>query len=275
MARLLGFLLAALSLFAGAPRRVVSQTVGTDELLLALADPDQIASLSNFARDPRYSPVAREAARFPALRASDPESILAHKPDLVLVASFTRAETRLLLQRARVPLLCFDRMESFQDLCEDARRLGAALGHPDRAEALIRQWRQREQALRARLAGVRPTRVLAAAVYPFSAGKNTSFQDICDHAGAVNTAAEAGLDGHQPTPGEKVLTWNVEVLVASGDDGENAQSRLREIPPYKFMPALRQGRLVMMPGPLMAATGPHRLDAYEFLAKALHPERFR
>jgi len=32
---------------AGPPRRVVSQTVGTDELLLALADPAQIAALSH------------------------------------------------------------------------------------------------------------------------------------------------------------------------------------------------------------------------------------
>ena len=34
-----------------APVRVVSQTVGTDELLLALAEPEQVAALSHLARE--------------------------------------------------------------------------------------------------------------------------------------------------------------------------------------------------------------------------------
>jgi iron complex transport system substrate-binding protein len=36
----------------GAEVRVVSQSVGTDELLLALAEPGQIAALSHLANDP-------------------------------------------------------------------------------------------------------------------------------------------------------------------------------------------------------------------------------
>ena len=44
------------------------------------------------------------------------------------------------------------------------------------------------------------------------------FQDLCDHAGALNVATEAGLKGHAPTPSEKLLVWNVEVLVAAGDE---------------------------------------------------------
>jgi len=41
------------------------------------------------------------------------------------------------------------------------------------------------------------------------------------------------------------------------------------------MEALRKGRLVELPGPLMSATSQARLDAYEALARALHPEAFR
>ena len=40
------------------------------------------------------------------------------------------------------------------------------------------------------------------------------------------------------------------------------------------MPALKQGRLVQLPGSLMAATSQARIDAYEWLARALHPQRF-
>jgi iron complex transport system substrate-binding protein len=272
--RFLALLLSAALLFGAPPRRVVSQTVGTDELLLALADSTQIAALSHLARDPAFSPVAREAERFPALKDSDAESVLRFRPDLVLAASYTRPETLALLRRAKVPLLILERFETLEDTRANIRRLGSRLGREAEAEALLARMQARTDALRGRLAGAAPVRVLAASVFPFTAGSDTTFQDLCDHAGALNVAAEAGLKGHQPTPAEAVLGWRAEVLVASGEDPAIA-SRLAQIPPYKFLPALKAGRVVRIPGPLMSATGHHRLDAYEALARALHPERFK
>ena len=105
----LSLLIIALPLSAARPQRVVSQAVGTDELLLALADPDQIAALSHISHDGQFNPVAAAAKRFPALHDSDAESVLRFRPDLVLVASFTRPETLALLRRAGVRLVVLDR----------------------------------------------------------------------------------------------------------------------------------------------------------------------
>ena len=272
---LLTFLLVLPALLgAGSPRRVVSQTVGTDDLLMALADPGQIAALSHLARDPRYSPWAGEARRWPCLRNGEAEDVLRLRPDLVLVASYTQPETVALLRRAKVPVLLLDRFESLEDLYANARRIGQALGRSAQAEQVIRQWQGRVAALAGRLKGLRPVRVLAVGFYPFTAGSGTTFQDICDHAGALNVAAEQGLKGHAPTPGERVLTWQVDALVAPWEPGMDLQARLRDLPPYKFMQAFRQGRVVALPGALMASTSQARLDAYEWLARALHPEVF-
>lgn len=257
------------------PQRVVSQTVGTDDLLLAIAEPRQIAALSHLAQDERYSPSFQEAKRFPHLANSDAESVLRLRPDLVIATSYTEVEVLNLLRRAKVNLLVIERYETLDDLYTNARRIGKALRREARAEELIRQWKARVEALRVRLQGVKPVRVLAVGLYPFTAGAGTTFQDICDHAGALNVAAEAGLKGHAPTPGEQVLAWRTEVLVAPGEPGFDMKARLMELPPYKFLPALKQGRLVELPGSLMAATSQARIDGYEALARALHPERFR
>ncbi len=259
----------------GMPSRVVSQTVGTDELLLALADPSQIAALSHLAKDPAFSPVAKAAEGYSCLRTSDAESILKFHPDLVLIASYTRAETKALLLRTGVKLLVLEKFENLEDLYANARLIGRALGHPDRAETAILKWQQRVSALQSKLKGVRPVRVLPASTFPFTAGADTTFQDVCEHSGALNVAAEAGLKGHQPTPTEKLLTWKIEVLVASGEEGTRVIERLRELPSYTFLPAMRAGRVVLVSGPCMASTAQARLDAYEELARALHPERFR
>ena len=272
----LTFLLTLPALVAGGvPHAVVSQTVGTDDLLMAIAAPGQIAALSHLSRDGRYSPTARQAANYPSLRTGDAEDILRLRPDLVLVASYSLPETVTLLKRAKVPLVILDHFNSLEDLYRNARTIGQALGRSELAEQLIRQWQARVLELDRRLRAAKPVRVLAVGFYPYTAGAGTTFQDICDHAGALNVAAEAGLQGHAPTPAEKILTWKVDVLVAPGEEGMDVRARLQGLAPYKFMAALRQGRLVLLPAALMASTSQARLDAYEWLAKALHPEAFR
>jgi iron complex transport system substrate-binding protein len=265
--------LLALPLSAARPTRVVSQAVGTDELLLALADPGQIAALSHISHDGRFSPVAAEAKRFPAIQDSDAESVLRYRPDLVLAAGFTRPETLALLKRAGVRLVVMDRYETLEDVYASIRILGRELGQEARAEALVARSQARVAALSQRLKGVRPVRVVSAGVYPFTSGLGTTFQDLCEHAGALNVAAEAGLRGHAPTPSEKLLVWNIEALVGSGDDGTRAL--LAGVPHYRALPAFKAGRLVIIPGPMMSSVSHHRIEAYETLAKALHPERFR
>lgn len=271
--RLLALLLALLSsAWAAAPRRVVSQAVGTDELLLALAAPGQIAALSHLSQDPQFSPVAAEARKHPAMKDSDAESALRFRPDLVLAASYTRPETLALLRRAGVRLVVLDRFDTLEDVYGSLRLLGRELGREAQAEALIAQCRSRVAALAGRLQGARPVRVLSAGIYPFTSGTGTTFQDLCDHAGALNVAAEAGLKGHAPTPSERLLVWNAEVLVAAGDASVKAQ--LAAIPHYRALPAFKAGRLVVLPGAMLSSVSHHRIAAYEALAKALHPERF-
>jgi iron complex transport system substrate-binding protein len=263
----------ALPLAAARPQRVVSQSVGTDELLLAMADPGQIAALSHISHDAEFSPVAEAAKRFPAIKDSDAESVLRFRPDLVLAASFTRPETLALLKRAGVRLVVLDRFDTLEDVYASLRILGRELGQEGRAEAVIAQCQGRVGALAARLKGVQPVRVLSAGIYPFTSGAGTTFQDLCDHAGALNTATEAGLKGHAPTPSEKLLVWNVEVLVAAGDESVRAQ--LAAIPHYRLLPAFKAGHVVVIPGPMMSSVSHHRIAAYEALARALHPQRFR
>lgn len=265
-------LLVSAFLLGGAPKRVVSQTVGTDELLLDLAEPSQIVALSHLSRDPEYSAVHREAARYPQLVQGDAETILRHRPDLVLVSSYTRPELLAQLQRSGTRVFRFDHFNTLEEVYAGLRTLGNLLGVPAKAEALIQACQARVGGLAARLRGVAPKRVLVPSVYGFTAGKDTTFQDLCDHAGALNVAAEAGLVGHAPTPSEGVLTWKVDALVLSREDSFD---KIRGIAPYKFMEVTKARRFVTIPGVYLSSVTHHRIAGYEALAKALHPERFR
>ena len=275
MRQILLILLTGALAFAGAPKRVVSQTVGTDEMLMALADPGQIAALSVLARDPDYCSDASAAAKLPQLSASDAEAILSFHPDLVLMASYSKPETVAQVRRAGVAVILMDRFDSFDDTCADLREIGRAVGHEERAEALIANMKARVAALEARLRGVAPTRLLAPSSYGYIAGSGTTFDDLCQRAGALNVAAEAGYKGHAPIPAEKILAWKVDDLVLEGTDRATALGRLLQTAPFKYMEAARAGRCVMLPESLLSTVSQHRVDAYESLAKELHPERFK
>jgi iron complex transport system substrate-binding protein len=270
--------------------RVVSQTVGTDELLLALAETGQIAALSHLATTAEYAVLAREAAAYPRISSGDSETILRHRPTLVLFANYSRVELIAQVRRSGVTVLIFDRYATLSDVYANLRILGRALGGgaPERAEALIARCETRLAALREKLRGVRPVKVVSATTYGLVSGAGTTFQDLCDHAGAENLATTlGGLSGHAPEPTEKMLGWPVEQVVVGldpeaqgmADDGPAARERalapLRKIPPYMFMDAVKKGRAVVLPAAYLGCVSHLRIDGYEALAKALHPEAMR
>jgi len=261
------------------PKRVVSQAVGTDDILLALADPGQIAALSHLSHDPLYAPDAALAKRHPKLGSSSAEDILRFKPDLVLMASFSSPESVAIIRKSGVRLYILEKYETLDDVYESLRQVGNLLGQAKRADALIVSCRARVGAIETALKGAKPKRVVSAGVYPYISGSDTSFQDLCDHAGAVNVAAEAGIKGVVPIPAEKLLSWDIEVLVGPtehrpGESGPKLRDRMKGVAPFRYLKAYREGRVVEIPGALFGATSHHRIAAYEALARALHPERF-
>lgn len=267
---------AAVAWGAPEPVRVVSQTVGTDELLLALAEPGQIAALSHLSRNPVFSATAKEAEAYPQLVLGDSETVLRHAPTLVLVTDYSRAELVEQIRRAGIRVLVFDRYKTLDDVYANLRMLARELGAEAKAEALIADCEARVGALRDKLRDCKPVRILAPSIYGMLAGADTTFQDLCDHAGAENIAATVGgLRGHASAPSERMLTWPIEVLVISGTDKDTALEPFRGLLPYKLMPSVREGRAVVMPENLMACVSHHRIDGYERLARLLHPEAFR
>ena len=274
------FALSAVLAWASPPVaiRVVSQTVGSDELLLALAEPAQVAALSELADNPNYSAVAAQAAAFPRIPpAGDAESILRHRPTLVLCADYSRTELVTQLRRAGVPVLIFDHYTSLDDAFANLRRLARELGPAaeTRAETLIAEGQARVGRLQVALAGVAPKRVIAPSTYGVMAGDRTTFQDLCDYAGATNLGATlGGLHGHQPPPREKMLTWPIDAVVLDGPDLTAALAVFKKLPPYAFLPAVCEGRAVRIESYQLSCVSHRRIDGYEQLARALHPEAF-
>jgi iron complex transport system substrate-binding protein len=252
--------------------------VGTDELLLAVAEPAQIAALSHLSRDPVYSVVAEEAKKYPQIAQGDAETVLKFAPTLVLFADYSRTELVEQVRRSGVRIIVFDHYKTLDDALANLRLLARELGPAAtaRADRIVVDCQTRVRALQEKLRGVAKVRVIAPSTYGVIGGADTTFQDLCDHAGAINLADTLGhLHGHEAPPNEQMLSWPIDKLVVSGTNLEKALAPYRTLPPYQFMAAVRESRAVMIDECLISSVTHHRVEGYEQLARALHPEVFK
>jgi iron complex transport system substrate-binding protein len=141
--------MAAVPAWAEAPRRIVSFNLCADQLVVALADSDQIAGLSPYAQDRHLSVVAERARQFQTLDWSA-EGTVALGPDLVLVGPNDRRETRRMLDDLKIPVIDVALVTDLAAARAQILALAARLGHPDRGEAMVRML----DAARSRLAAV-------------------------------------------------------------------------------------------------------------------------
>src|SRR4051794_16773201 len=141
---LLGLLIAGNA--GAAPGRVVSLDYCADQFLLKLADRAQILALSPDAGKP-FSYMAAEAAGIPEVR-SRAEDVLVLQPDLVIRSYGGGANAAALFRRAGVPVVQLAFSTGFESVNENALKIGEALGHPERGQALAADFAARLAAVR-------------------------------------------------------------------------------------------------------------------------------
>lgn len=175
---------------AAKPQRILSMNQCTDLLVLQLVPKGRIAGVTYLAKEGARS-LFPGAADGVALNYGTPEDIIKFRPDLILTGDFSLAVTRRLAHEVGAPIVEVKSTRTFDDVRRNLRQVGAAVGEPARAEALIRQMDMRLAGLAAH-PPARPVRVVAwdgGATVP---GTDTFANRIFAAAGAVNIAAQPG-----------------------------------------------------------------------------------
>jgi iron complex transport system substrate-binding protein len=121
---------------AGAALRVASLNLCTDELLLALADPEQIVSVTHLAQQEAETPLWREARRHP-MNDGSLVSAARHRPTLVLGMGGGAGDRLRIAERLGIRTVDLPFAASLEDVEAGIRTVAAALGREQRGEALI------------------------------------------------------------------------------------------------------------------------------------------
>lgn len=207
--RLSGFLLLLL-LFTGgaaaagaAPKKVTSANLCTDQLLLFLADPEQIASVSHLSLEPSSSYMAEAAKQYP-INHSLIEELLAQQPDLIVTGAFTQRSMVELMRKLGYRVEVFNPAASIEEIHQNIRRMAQLLGQEPRGTALIEQMDRRiEQATTALTDEAIPALFYQPRGY--TSGKGTLHDEALTLTGWRNISAELGIIGYNAIDLETVL----------------------------------------------------------------------
>ncbi|MGL4262474.1 MAG: ABC transporter substrate-binding protein [Afipia sp.] len=269
-----------LSLFAvqgahadGPPKRIVSFNLCADQLLLALADPGQIAGLSPYAVNPLLSVMTDKAASFPRLD-WDAESVVNLAPDLVLGGPSHRP-IHAMLSAMGIRVVDVELIRNLADARRQAIEVGKLVGHPERGEALARQIEQAE----ARLSAVALKPPLTALVIQregYREGPASLASGMLSIAGLRPPQREsAGAGGFMSAQQggfvslEHLLTDGPDVLVLQDPPREAQDQGALFITHPALLARYGANRRIDLPERYTLCGGPPLLQGLDYLAKAI------
>ena len=128
---------------------IASLNLCTDEYLLLLARPQEVASISFLAQDPLESPLWKEARRHPSNRGSL-EDVLRKRPNIVLTMGGGGRASSLIAKRLGIRAVDLRPVSALDDVVFNFKAVAAALGEPQRAAPWVGRL--------ARLRATRPAR---------------------------------------------------------------------------------------------------------------------
>ncbi len=237
--------------------RVASINLCTDQLLMALADPQQILGLSPFSRDPLQSWDAVKAAQFPRL-SGEAEDVLVLRPDIVVAGDYTKRTTRALLKDKGLRVEEFTYPRSLDEVKVQMRRMGELVGHPERAADDIAKLDTAIADAR-KAAAQKPARVLVLSRRGFVTGGDSLANSLLQAVGLKNAAGEFGFASGGFASIETIISLKPDLLLVSDNSTiaeDEGQAFLLHPALEKFYPASKRialpERLTVCGGPMLS-----------------------
>jgi ABC-type Fe3+-hydroxamate transport system substrate-binding protein len=249
---------------AASAQRIVSLVPSATELLLELGAARRIVGRTDYDTDPRIA----DAVSLGRTMSASVESVLTLTPDLVIESSYARwPASAEVLKQAHVAKLTTN-LQTIDDVLSLIDTLGVRIDAPERAAQLRWTLKDAELELRRTLPAEQPTAVYLVWPDPPRTVSSTSYlAEVMALAGLRNAFDDVQAEWPEISL-EAILQRDPDYIVV-GTDVPGTARRLRELPAWTSLRAVRNDRIVEVPAALFHRPGPRVTDAAWWLRGAL------
>lgn len=266
------------------PQHIVSLTLGSDEILLALVDKSRITALTQYADDAGISNIAGEAASIKGRAVMDKsENIIALQPDLIILDTWADANIVKQFRDAGINVYTFKTPNNIDEQKAVIKELAQVVG-ADAKGREITDWMDAKLAeVEDKLAALKPEQKLKVMDYGElgSSGAGTNFDDIVTRAGLINVVSAAGMKGWPVVPKEKIIEFNPDIIILPSwyYDAKNSfdsmKGKFTGDASFQTVNAIKEGRIISISNPHISAISQYVVLAVEDVARAAYPELFK
>jgi iron complex transport system substrate-binding protein len=258
------------------PQRVMTLSVGYDEMTLAIVDKSRIAAISKYTADPTISNVADQVAGIP-IYGKGAEQVIAAKPDLVVADPFTDQDLVRQVQGAGITVAVTDLVDAYDGFVGSIRVLAYLYGEDARGDALIRDINDRLariDAVVAKHASEPKPHILLLQGNAYVAGADSNMDGIIRRAGGVNVAAENGISGTKQISLESIIAMNPDTIIIPGPMAKypEAFAQVTANPALASVPAVVNKRIFSVTDTYLFTLSQWNVRAMEEIAALLYPK---
>lgn len=266
------------------PEKIVSLTLGTDEMLLSLVDPVRILSLTKFVDDPGISNAVDKAKAVKLRTESNAEQVISIGPDLVFVDTWATPEFVKQVRDAGINVYQFKTPSGVDEQREVIPELANVVGEKQKGDELAAWMDKKLKAVEDRLKNLKPENRLSVLSYDelgCTSGQGTNFDSIAQKAGLINLASKEGMKLWPKLSREEMVKLNPDLMVLPSwfyDTTRTVKTftdGIRNDPSLASVKAVKNNRLLILPNPHMSAISQYVVLGVEDLAKAAYPDLFK
>ena len=191
---------------------IASMNLCTDQLVLLLADEDQILSLSYLSHDGKSSVYADKARAYPTNRGLA-EEVYILKPDVTVTGTYSNWTAATMLEQLGMQVERFEPAYKIDDIRANILAMGDIIGQQEKAARIIADFDKRLAQLQSN-SPYRPRAALYAA-NGYTSGKSSLAHHILDTAGFANIGAELGYDYGAKLAIESLLMTAPDIIISN------------------------------------------------------------
>jgi iron complex transport system substrate-binding protein len=250
------------------PQRIVTLAPNLTEIVYAIGAGERLVGNTTFCN---YPEEAKRVAKVGDTLQPNIESIIALKPEVILVSTASQLETFTQQLDERGIAVFVTDPHDLDGIFRSISTLGDLLGQQAQAEKLLADLRARAAAIEAAVRE-RPTVTVFYQVSPqplWTAGRRSWITDLIRRAGGKSVTGE--VEGEWMRYSDEAALASRPEAIIMATSGE----KMEVAPALQKSPAVVNRRVYEINGDYLSRPGPRLVEGLEQIARVLHPEVFK